>query len=238
MKDLNCSECKFSAEMVSYMYDELPSAECMAFEQHLADCTACTDEFAAIAGARYEVYDWKKMEFDSLETPRFEISYAEPVHFAWSDRIRAVFANGWTVPAVSFAALIVVSILAFILISPQSGKVEIATTDPGASTDTASVPVQDDTASTVSNNITSENLAQTKNSISTNATPKRVAVSRPATRNRVSTVAIRTKRQSSSDGKPLTARNAQKAVPTLNDFAEDEDDSLRLAELFEKIGSR
>ena len=177
------------------------------------------------------------MEFVWLETPRCEISYAEPVPFAWSDRIRAVFANGWTVPAVSFAALIVVSILAFILISPQSGKVEIATTDPGASTDTASVPVQDDTASTVSNNITSENLAQTKNSISTNATPKRVAVSRPATRNRVSTV-IRTKRQSSSDGKPLTARNAQKAVPTLNDFAEDEDDSLRLAELFEKIGSR
>src|SRR5881392_3406899 len=102
MKDVNFSKCKFNGDMVSYMYGELPSDESTVFEQHLLDCTNCTDEFAAISSSRYEVYDWKKLEFDPLETPSFEIPVGEAAGVSWSDKVRAVFARGWMVPAFSF----------------------------------------------------------------------------------------------------------------------------------------
>src|SRR6478609_2180441 len=123
MKDANITECKFSGEMVSYMYGELSSDETSAFERHLLDCSSCTDDFAAISSSRYEVYDWKKLEFDPLETPSFDIPFEVTADLSWAQKIRAAFGS-WAVPAVSFAAFAIVSIVAAALIWQSSGDVE------------------------------------------------------------------------------------------------------------------
>jgi hypothetical protein len=71
------NECPFSDEIVSYMYGEMPDGAQLEFEQHLVACQVCTDDFAAVSVARFEAYDWKRIEFDALETPRIVIPYPE-----------------------------------------------------------------------------------------------------------------------------------------------------------------
>ena len=44
MNDLNLKGCKFSADIVPYMYGELAAADTLAFESHLLECSDCTDE--------------------------------------------------------------------------------------------------------------------------------------------------------------------------------------------------
>ena len=85
MNDLKNPGCKFHADIVPYMYGEMSAAESSAFETHLIDCGVCTDEFAAVSNARYEVYDWKKTEFEPLATPVFTIPYGEAAKGACSN---------------------------------------------------------------------------------------------------------------------------------------------------------
>ncbi len=62
-------------DIVSYIYDEIGSAERMKFETHLAGCSVCTDEFAAISNARFSVFEWRREEFADLQTPEIVIPY-------------------------------------------------------------------------------------------------------------------------------------------------------------------
>jgi hypothetical protein len=229
MNDLNFSECKFNGEMVSYMYGELSSEETSVFELHLVDCSACTDEFAAISSSRYEVYDWKKLEFDPLETPNFDVPLGVGTGASWSDRIRVVFARGWAVPAFSLAAIAIVSVVATGLIWQRSGNIELAsrTFYPVPVNDEISVPAETEVATTTVDKL-DELTVKDRVSKSKRSTP-RTFDSEPVKATRVRPVEV----------KQTTAKNEKKAVPSLNEYADDEEDtSLRLAELLEDIGSR
>ncbi len=68
--------CGFADEIVSYIYDEIGTAERRVFEIHLAGCAACADEFAAVSNARFSVFEWQKEEFSHLLTPEIIIPYA------------------------------------------------------------------------------------------------------------------------------------------------------------------
>jgi hypothetical protein len=215
---------------VPYMYAELSSAECSAFEQHLIDCADCTDEFAAISSARYEVYDWKKLEFDPLETPSFEIPLAEVSAVSWSDKIRHVFAHAWAVPTVSFAALAIVSVVAAGVIWMRGGE-ELVSKNPE--------PVTVTGKSEIAAAVPTGNVEKPSNPVITGeeqATP--VSASKQATPKRSSPQPVRLTRERPIGVKQTNARNEQRAVPTLNEYPDDEDTSLRLAELLEDIGSR
>ncbi len=72
----NKSDCGFADEIVSYIYDETGEPERRKFETHLAGCSTCTDEFAAISNARFSVFEWHKEEFAHLSTPQIVIPYA------------------------------------------------------------------------------------------------------------------------------------------------------------------
>ena len=54
---MNNVNCKYANEIVPYMYGELASSATAEFESHLLECQLCTDEFAELSAARYEVYD-------------------------------------------------------------------------------------------------------------------------------------------------------------------------------------
>src|SRR5688500_9488747 len=112
------SACKYSTDILPYMYGEMSGSARFAFESHLLDCGMCTDEFAEISAARFEVYEWKKLAFDPLTTPRFEIPYEHQAvaQSSWIDAVRASFAWGWAAPAFAAGALVLVSLFAASLI--------------------------------------------------------------------------------------------------------------------------
>src|SRR5215203_737663 len=137
MNDVTIKECGFNADMVPYMYAELSAAKSVLFESHLLECTACTDEFASLSSARYEVYDWKKLEFDILPPPTFAVAFgseSEPVFSTWTEKIRAAFSASWALPGVAFAALVILSIFAVIFVRSGDNKVEIAANDDRSNT--------------------------------------------------------------------------------------------------------
>ena len=122
MNDLNC---KYSNGIVPYMYGELGSSAATEFESHLLDCESCTDEFAALSAARYEVYDWKKLEFDPLVTPSIVIPFDEAVTVSWIEKLRATFA-GWAMPAATFAGIAIIVAAIAVFVVSRDGQTDVA----------------------------------------------------------------------------------------------------------------
>ena len=224
MNDVNC---KYSNGIVPYMYGELATSAATEFESHLLECQACTDEFAALSAARYEVYDWKKLEFDPLATPAMSIPFEEVASTPWIEKLRAAFASGWGLPAAAFAGLAMVAVLLGIVTSRNTGT-EVVHRD-------VNVPVNMPA--------NTKNLEQTSTAVKTGTEGKvdttsteRSAPRPTVVRDSPSRRDIRT--QPAIAPRPTTPRDTQARAPNaprLNDFVEEEDNSLRLAELFEDI---
>jgi hypothetical protein len=110
------SVCERSAEILPYLYKEVSGAERDGFDAHLAECTGCRDEFAAISFSRYSVYEWQREEFAPLATPDLASAFApkaaESVRAGWLGGIREwfalpqrlAFAGGFAAIAVGFIA--------------------------------------------------------------------------------------------------------------------------------------
>lgn len=116
------SKCGFGAESVAYIYGELPSAEAVAYERHLAVCEKCIDDLAAISLARFEVFDYRAKEFAPLRAPHFAIDFAAGKPAGLLARLAAAFppAPAWA-PA---AGVIVLSLgAAFALLNTGSNDV-------------------------------------------------------------------------------------------------------------------
>lgn len=225
MNDLKNSECKLSADIVPYLYGELSPAEGSAFESHLLECVDCTDEFAAMSNARYEVYDWKKTEFEPLATPVFTIPYAEPA-LSWFDKVRATFGPSWAVPGAAFAGMAIVSVFAGIVyFSGDTGS-------NVAQGNTNSRPVSATAAP-------EERVVVGEDDVEAPA-PREIQPVRPVTGGAVRKRAARPDKKIAVP-RPVEARavsTPNRPAPTLNEFADDEDTSLRLAQLFEDIDTR
>ena len=228
-RDTTISECNFGEDAVPYLYGELPDADRAIFESHLLECTACTDEFAAMASTRYEVYDWKKIEFDPLATPRFEIPSESE---SWTDRIRSTFGRGWAIPGFAFAGLAVISIFASTFWLTSGERNEIASSsgavDNSSAGNGASVPVR---------------IPSVEEPIAPAGEVRDVRSPEQIGRTRVDPV-VRSERRSNLRNvstaqpkriaaRPESTRAVKVDVPRLNGFPDDEDTSLRLAELFE-----
>ena len=233
MKEVNC---KYSNEMVPYMYGELATSAATEFESHLLECQACTDEFAALSAARYEVYDWKKVEFDPLPTPAIEIPAGEVVSVTWIEKLRAAF-SGWAMPAAAFGGVaIIVTLVAVFAISRYE------TSSPSVARNETNIPANDNTntnrsaaaplvrkpeASVKPDVAESERITDpnSKPVVVNDSTPRRAVRTQPAVARPV-------------PAGPRPTRAETQSVPRLNEFSEEEDSSLRLAELFEDIDTR
>ena len=226
MKNAEFSECKFSVDIVAYMYGELSTTEVSAFETHLSDCGECTDEFAEVANARYEVYDWKRIEFDPLPTPAFEIPLAE-TGASWIEKLRAAFTHGWAAPAAAFAGLAVVSILAGLVLLPGNDP-DLAVVDEAVAPIESPTPVKEVVPAPVVED-TGEDVVK--------------GAVREVTRTKAAPAIRRPQKRANRTPRPLTVPQMETRatttenlnVPRLNDFTEEEDTSLRLAELFDDI---
>jgi hypothetical protein len=228
-------------EFLSYIYSELDETARDKLEEHLVGCDDCTFELAAYSDARLGVIEWRREDFDHLESPAIVIPWvsqnepalqAEPVgsisRFIEALSSFPLFAKagmGLAAGALAFA------VFYFAAYSPSEQTKEVATNKsaetkplvtpsdkPGNEVGTVAVAIKkDETSPTEIRNIA--------------ALPERVR--RQAAAVKVNgRLPLVHKSETASTNKAVT-----KSAPTLSTVEEDKDNSLRLADLFAEIGT-
>ncbi len=258
-KNLSCG---FTEQMVSYFYDENNQAEKAVFEAHLTNCPDCTKELAGFGLVRSSIIEWRHEEFFKLETPAFEIPTIKTVNQSvesnsgsWFSDFRKMFLfNPMTATAV-LAALIVCVGLVFIAINSWN-NLEVAEVDNKNNGIIVASPTVD--------KINEQPIETIANDNSDKSSPNKFPKSTGTESKDSQPLPIRVKRLVPSDSvrasdntknnseKPETVRNVKETnkenkkttavqkqqVPNLTTLDDDEDKSVRLADLFEEIGTK
>lgn len=240
----NNKNCGFYDVMVSYIYDEVTTAERRKFETHLVDCSACTEEFAGISGARFSVFEWQKEAFAELATPEIVIPYAksrtvESEQSGFLAGLRGLF-GGYGIPVSAAAAILIwlgLGLAVFITMSDVNDHREVEVVENIVEvprTTGAEKPVVKETElSKRQGDIVVDDTLSSKESS-------------PVLREGKAMKAVVTSKRS-TPSKQLTAETTDRAkrsvpntrkAPALSNFDEAADKSLRLTDLFDDgIGS-
>ena len=231
MENIASKECGFEHEIVSYMYDELGAPERTQFETHLVDCGACTDEFAAVSLARFSVFEWQKEEFAHLATPEIVIPYESrkvTVESAgWLGGLAEIFAFARSPLAIgaAFAVVLVIGFIGFNLIG--TGESEIASNmgkPPIVVEQKIEIPkVVDSPDAIVNKDPIASGEVRLVTTASREVRPQAVRHTSPS------------RRLAESHSVPNPTRQARR-VPVLSDLGDDDEDSLRLSDMFDEIG--
>jgi len=229
-------------EFLSYIYGELDETARNIFEEHLVGCDDCTFELAAYSDARLGVIEWRREDFDHLESPAIVIPWVnetesaesvyEPVG-ALSRFIEAVsafplFAKagiGLTAAALAFG------VFYFATNSPSEKTKEVAA-NKSAETKPFVAPI-DRPGSEVETGAlaTEKEVSSPKEIRNVPARPERVRRSVAALKVNDRQPSVR-RFETASTKKAVT-----KSAPTLSSVQEEKDNSLRLADLFAEIDS-
>lgn len=230
MADESYNSCGFNGDVLSYLYNEMSEAERDRFESHLEACETCVNEFAILSDARYSVYEWKAIEFAPMETPAIIIPI-EPVKASWLDVIKTAFAfpRGLVAAGAGFAAIALIVSVSLIGFSGNGidDKPVVRTIEPQVSTMAAQNPVSSPSPE-MSKVDTPPSPDKTRVEVERHK-PEIVKASVRVPKNNLSTTATKKNRDSS-------AKNVN--APRLVRFDDNDDDSLRLAELFNDIDTR
>ena len=248
----NHSTCAFGEQIVSYIYDEASAKERHEFESHLPNCLSCAEEIAGFGLVRSSISEWRKDEFFTLESPALEIPALRPVVVAseknsWFDEFRKLFSisPAW---ATGFAALILSIGLVWIFFGSSQNdfvasnkSVEVPTVAPIVVNKTVEQPKEEK----VSVNPKDEKVTDVpKNDLTTEqkpVLPKNQVVKASNTAPKVKSVTPKTNNsmavnKSNKNNKSNTAQ--KQSAPTLTEMKDDEDNSLRLSEIFDEIDTK
>jgi hypothetical protein len=229
----NKSGCGFSDEIVSYMYDELAAAARDRFESHLLACTACTDEFAAIADARYSVFDWRKREFAALETPAIVIPYDRLD--IQTERIGALAAFGEMVRSwrLAFATGLIAVAAVTVLTLGYLSKPQQVTVSSVSSKINVPDPVQNIASEQKQIDVAKPEIESVKQ------VDLRPYTARPIKAHSIKPVVRAHTALPASTVAAQTVKSVVNKAPVLSNYEENEDKSLRLADLFDtEVGVR
>ena len=222
MIDTTENNCSVSAELVSYLYHEQSETERNGFEFHLADCGICADEFAELSFSRYAMFEWNRDEFALIATPEFSIPY-ETVELGWFAGLRERISFNWLSPVAVAAALMIVVGVSFFGIAFR--------TDENAFIPTNALPVADSRPVYIPETLATPSLDDEV---------VKAVVSKSRESEQVN--AVKTRRAKPQVAATKSANSIQKPLQR-NSLAEitagvEEDDSLRLADLFDGIDSK
>ena len=230
--DIRSVACASGEGLVGYLYGEGDADERSRFETHLAGCDACTAEFAELSFARLDVYEWKRDEFAGMETPRITVPYKESASVSVFGAIRGWFAFPARLAAAGgFAVLAVIAGVWFMNLSPQ----ERADIGP------ASTPAPVNERAFVKPAAPAEPPASVK---SEEAEP---AVRKPPAQvpDNAETKPVRVKATErlvqpakATNTSPRTTPVRRNAAPRLNDFEDEDDNTLRLGDLLAEIDTK
>jgi hypothetical protein len=239
--------CDFSETLVSYLYGEIDAAESLKFQTHLAQCLNCAAELAGFGAVRSQVAEWRLEEFAPMGAPAIELpareNYASRANGViitdekvspqgWFEGIRAFFTPQIAIGAVGFAAFI---IFAGLILTVWMGQ--NSSNDKTLAKNTQPEQIQND----------KQIINTGSNVMPDNDVAKNVPEIRERTENRIPNTpqkAVKVTRELAhipvikTSNSPISRQN-EMAVTKVNvkadlpsHYEEDEDDSLRLADLF------
>jgi hypothetical protein len=241
----------FAEEIVSYLYDETTVKEKFAFEAHLKNCLMCADELAAFGFVRTSLTEWKNDEVFALEMPRLEnpamktrTPALSTTSVSWLDNLRELFAwfPALKPASVAFAVLIVFAAAMFFINSSNNN--EVASNTKQNPEKDSSNKVQENLYSEKQNpqnpengNVDAKNkpvftgTVTSKDSTAKSNESQKQKVNAPKTNEAVA--------ENIKNKEEKKLKNVQKNdVPTLSNYSEEEDKSLRLADLFDEIDTK
>lgn len=254
----NGLSCGYAEQMVSYLYGEADAREKSAFETHLKTCSNCADELANFGVVRRSVLDWRTADFSNLETPAFDFPATEREKDStivaisteprpWIADFRNLFSFNSSLATA--AAILVVCVGAALFAFNFSGKTDVARSEANKNQSQAAISpiidtIQKPEQASVADDSSKESLPafdaktnvpkpiqrekvvnQTEVKVS-NYSPKNVA--------EISPHGVKNTDENIKKTAPLR----KKKVPNLNDIEDDEDKSIRLADLFEEIDTK
>ncbi|MBP6003281.1 MAG: zf-HC2 domain-containing protein [Pyrinomonadaceae bacterium] len=239
--DNNSAACKDAGDVVSFIYGEMPEDERELFENHLLDCEPCTVEIESLSDARFSVIEWRQDAFDGLAVPQISIPYARPAVAADAEPgfIEKTWATLFGGRGLSLAAsMAVITVLLFggiagfyLLRNAPAGNDQAAGSNSNA--EIAANRKPEPTPTVVRENVSpvapDPADTETTKAVTTNSGVKPL-VTKAADR--------RTNRtQRPAPRMPMVAGTGTKA-PKLSATDEDEDDGLRLSDLFDQVDTR
>jgi hypothetical protein len=235
----NHQPCDFSETLVSYLYGEIAAAESDKFQAHAAKCVTCSAEIAGFSAVRSSIAEWRQEEFAPMASPEFELPVTRGSSViltdesrSWLDGLREFFTPKVAIAAAGFAAVALVAGLTLVALnSRNSGNDDMLAKNSSINKNNAETNKVD--------NSSPEQVAE----IGTEIGPDNRGGEPESPE---SAEKIRHVRQYTSAGSGKTnsaantpkqkdkAASAQKQKTETLDtiYKDDEDDSLRLADLF------
>lgn len=234
-KDRNIAGCSFSEEVIAYLYDEMNASKRTEFESHLVICDPCTAELADVSFARLDVYEWHRAEFAEMPTPRIVIPYGEAAKTSWLDAVRSFFASPARLATAGAAFAVITVGLGFAFLMPPTERPVVANKqvpevvqDIVPRPDSNSVVASETSKNDDGGQAKDEKVFVVKDPV---AQPVKASVNRNS-QNRDPKVVKNTPRNAPQ---PTTAR---RNAPRLDDFEDEDDNTLRLGDLLAEIGTR
>lgn len=230
MSIVNSASCSFDGDVLSYLYDEATDAERLQFEEHLENCEACVEELALLSDSRYSVYEWRMIEFAPMMTPEIVIPVAVPSRLeSLIQTLMTVFAfpRGLVAAGAGFAVLSIAGTFGFLLMSsmPIDDVVQVTNSKPMVTpTQVTSVIKQ------------SEEVSSIPGADVTSVVPKMNIP--PFGERKPATVKTAVSAPQSQNTRGRSSRTQNRSVPTLSSYDNEEDKSLRLADLFDDLDTR
>lgn len=238
--------CEFAEQIVAYIYDEASAKERNKFESHLINCLPCADEIAGFGLVRSSINEWRKEEFFALESPALDIPQLRPIvvsseKSSWIDELRKLFSftPAW---AGGFAALMIC--LGLVWFFYNNSKIDTIAEVPAIVEEKPAELPKEEIVQTVNppqsdiketpqkvKQIEQKTVAPKNQIVKTVNTPK--LKSNPVQPKTNNTMAQNNKSNKNNSSTYATKKDAPKLV----EVAEEEDESLRLSELFDEIGS-
>lgn len=231
-RDQLSPSCSSSEELVAYLYDEMSAAEKFAFEDHISGCDVCTAEFAELSLARLGVYEWHRDEFVKMATPRTVIAYGEIANVSWIDSVRAFFASpmGWAPAGGAFALIALLAGVWFMAPKDSDVVKNEASNQPVAASSPVIPEKRPDKAP--------PKAPSSEGELPSKAQPLRSTPTEPVKASGGERVKPRNSRSVRSETNPPQQAKRPTAAPRLNDFDDEDDDTLRLGDLLAEVDTR
>ncbi len=254
------SSCAFAEEIVSYLYDEASVKEKTEFVAHLENCSDCSDELTAFGFVRSSIEEWKNEEIFAFEMPALDIPRLQSAKAAENsavsdksgsrlDRIRTFLTLS---PKLAFGsaafAVLALCVGLGLFIFNSSNESDIASNSNRNSQNEFAANVNKTIESAPSVEITeshkteslpenkteqeqfkSPRISAEKASENSKALPKNKSLNKKPNGTMAETF-IENKRSKTNTTQTHEA-------PKLSNLNEEEDNSLRLADLFAEIGT-
>jgi hypothetical protein len=260
----NKNSCEFGEQIVSYLYEETNAAEKVKLETHLQNCSFCADELSDFGIVRSSIIEWKNGEFSNIKAPVIEIPIDLTKNVS-SNGFRDWVAKFYSVfnfkPAFTAVLALIVAGIGLTLFALNFSKMDETArivNDVNNSVSAGSPRVEKTLTppKDVAENQNSEPVSKEKNSsasLENELKDSRIKIAQlkqlqgnkyknKSTANRETTDSVNSeqirsvKALNKTSKKPVTNLNPQ--VPIYSRVEEEDDKSLRLADLFDEIDSK